>query len=122
MNCFRFLAACLLLSAACAASADVNWPDLPTSGFIYGRPATVDDVSAGMAAFSQQGSDEGVLDITIPQYAIWTDEAGSGHSVIVIQGERGPNGMRIVGFRYFDGTEGLATIEELKLLGTERPN
>ena len=99
----------------------MDWPELPTTGFITGRTATIDDVKAGQAAFSAQGGNEGTLQIVIPQYAIWIDESGTGYPVVVIQAERGPNGLQIVGLLNSDGSHSLATLAELELLGTEKP-
>ena len=35
---------------------DINWPELPTSGFVAGRAATPDDFEAGNAAFAACGT------------------------------------------------------------------
>jgi hypothetical protein len=104
-----------------AAAVPIHWPPLPASGFIAGRAATVEDVGTGNAAFSMQGSGRGPLAIVIPQYAWWTNEAGQRVPMIVIQAEIGPNGEEVVGMRGADGSETVATMAEVTLLGTETP-
>lgn len=97
-----------------------EWPDLPTTGFISGRAATVEDVGAGNAAFSMQGA--GVpLSIDIPQYVLWKDEDGKQHPMILIQAEKAPDGTKIVGLRAVDGSDTVATLPEITLLGTKKP-
>ena len=108
------------LISACQ-SAAIRLASLPTTGFITGRAATADDVAAGNAAFSMQGAARGPLPIGIPQYAYWTDENRRRVPVIVVQAERGPNGEEMVGMRKLDGSEIVATLAEVTLLGTERP-
>ena len=44
------------VAAASAQTAAVNWPPLPTTGFVSGRPATDEDVSAGNAGLSVMGT------------------------------------------------------------------
>ena len=110
------------LSTNCLAETVMQWPQLPSSGFVAGRSATKADVEAGQAVFSMDGKSEGPLKIVIPQYALWTDEAGTPHPVVVVQAERGSGGMQIVGLLNADGSYAAATLPELKLLGTEKPN
>ena len=110
------------LSTNCLAETVMHWPQLPSSGFIAGRSATKTDVEAGQAVFSMDGKSEGPLQIAIPQYALWTDEEGHTHPVVVVQAERAPGGMEIVGLLNADGSYAAATLPELKLLGTDRPN
>lgn len=120
---FKILAyAVLLLSTACHAEDSMGWPELPTSGFISGKVATTDDVAAGRAVFSQQGGSSSPIDMEIPQYALWTDDSGNEHPVIVVQAEHGPNGMEIVGLIAADGSHAVATLPELELLGNEMPS
>jgi hypothetical protein len=99
----------------------MDWPQLPSSGFLSGRAATNADVEAGQAVFSMDGKSEGALPIAIPQYALWTDESGSEHPVVVVQAESAPGGLQIVGLLHRDGSYAAATMAELKLLGTEKP-
>ena len=99
----------------------MNWPELPSSGFLSGRSATKADVESGQAVFSMDGKGEGPLQIAIPQYALWTDEQGTAHPVIVVQAEQAPGGMQIVGLLNPDGSHAAATLAELRLLGAEKP-
>jgi hypothetical protein len=111
-----------LIASAAAASNEVEWPELPTSGFVSGRPATRDDIAKGNATFTLDGKSSGALSIKIPQYALWKDENGRDHAVILVQAELAPDGLEIVGLRNFDGTEIVATMPEITLLGTKKPN
>ena len=122
MNINLPIAALLALSTACLAERPMAWPDLPTKGFITGRPATNADVKSGNAVFSMDGKSLGALAITVPQYAILTDEQGVKHPVVVVQAERAPGGMKIVGLLGSDGSHTAATLPELQLLGTEKPH
>ena len=99
-----------------------DWPDLPTKGFLVGRPATEDDIRAGNAVFSQAGTDEGALDIEIPQYVHWRDNLGNEQPMILVQAELTAHGEDVIGLRGFDGNESVATLAEIRLLGTEKPN
>ena len=74
----------------------MDWPQLPSSGFLSGRAATNADVEGGQAVFSMDGKSEGALPIAIPQYALWTDESGAAHPVVVVQAEKAPGGLEIV--------------------------
>jgi len=67
------------------------------------------------------GKSEGALDIGVPQYAIWTDEQGQKHPVVVVQAEQAPGGLEIVGLLNSDGSYTAATLSEIDLLGAERP-
>jgi hypothetical protein len=100
----------------------INWPDLPTRGFTVGRPATVQDVEQGNAVFSMNGTGGGVVSVPVPQYVFWRDESGATHPKILVQIEKAPDGSTIVGLRDFEGNETVATLPELELLGTEKPN
>ena len=99
----------------------MDWPQLPSSGFLSGRAATNADVESGQAIFSMDGKSEGALPIAIPQYALWTDENGAEHPVIVVQAEKAPGGLEIVGLLHRDGSHAAATMADLRLLGTEKP-
>ena len=118
-----FVLAFLTLSSGSFANGEnIVWPDLPTTGFLNGRTATVDDAKNGNAVFSMNGQSAGVLPLTIPQYVEWTDENGQKHPMILVQAEKGPDGTEIVGLRDFQGKDTVATLPELTLLGTKKPN
>lgn len=102
------------------------WPELPESGFLADRAATIEDVDSGLAVFAlqdDQGNYEGELvGITIPQYALHVDEdTGEKWPVIIVQAET--NGEIVaIGFRYInDGSVGVGLQHEFEFLGTERP-
>ena len=103
------------------ASDQAVWPDLPKTGFISGKPATVEDAKQGNAAFSLDGRSKGALPLIIPQYVRWTDEQGVSHPMILVQAEEAPDGTKIVGLRDFSGQETVATLAEIELLGTMKP-
>src|SRR5438477_12849922 len=77
------------------------WPDLPSSGFVLGRVATISDVKAGNAAFAAVGKHGERLStpvaIDIPQYALHI-EGNKRSPVIVIQAEDTPAG-KTIGFK-----------------------
>ena len=118
----KLLIATLAFSTVCNAEEPMTWPELPSSGFVSGRTATKADVETGDAVFSMDGKSLGPSDVEVPQYAIWTDESGTEHAVIVVQAERAPGGMEIVGLRAADGSNMAATLPEIRLLGTKRPS
>ena len=102
----------------------IEWPDLPSSGFISGRYATPEDVENGDAAFSavSDGVPKGTpIAIEIPQFAYHIDETGAKTPVIVIQAESA-GGLDIVGARYFDESELVGTLPEFELLGKNPEN
>src|SRR4249919_2139159 len=98
--------------------AERNWPPLPTSGFISGTPATENDLQAGDAVFVQAAGLVEALNILIPQYGWLEDDAGSERLMVVVQAERSDAG-EILGLRDFDGNEFVATVEEVRLVGTK---
>jgi hypothetical protein len=98
-----------------------HWPDLPAVEFFAGRTATEDDIADGRAVFSMAGQSPGSLSIEVPQYAYWIDEMGDEHPMIVVQAEQHPDGTAIIGLRSSDGSEAVATLPEVKLLGKEKP-
>jgi hypothetical protein len=110
--------------AASATSANdrFDWPELPTTGFIAGREAVNEDTAYGRAIFSLDGKSAGPIAVTIPQYALWRDEDGVAHPVILMQAETAPDGTQIVGLRNFDGSDTVATMPEITLLGVDKPN
>jgi len=117
-----FLAGFLGLGSAGVTAPKIIWPDLPQAGFIVGRAATEDDIRKGNAVFSQAGTDGGALRLKIPQYALWKDESGNEHPMILVQAERSASRTEVLGLRDFVGKETVATLPEVKLLGTKKPN
>ena len=118
-----FLFALGVAAAAAAQTAPVNWPPLPTKGFVSGRPATDKDVAAGNAVFvlKAYGTYFGKpMDIAIPQYAYFTKRSEKPEPVLVIQAEIG-KGIKLFGVREFDGKTATARDYELQLLGTTPP-
>jgi len=104
----------------------VQWPDLPTTGFVSGRPATKEDVNAGNAVFVLESGGRPVgtpLKIAIPQYAIHVNaESGEQTPGFVIQAESAGK-QSIVGFIVLPGRTVFAgTLPEFKFLGTKRPS
>jgi hypothetical protein len=122
MQLFARIAMLLGVSSSAASADTIQWPNLPTSGFIAGRPATIDDAKQGNAVFSMNGGSTGPVSIEIPQYAYWNDEKGMKHPMIVVQAEKAPDGSEIIGLRDFQGHEMVATMPEVTLLGTKKPN
>jgi len=101
-----------------------NWPALPDKGFIFGHPASKQDIADGSAIFVAAVGDTVIgkpLQIMIPQYAYWKDGSGRRQPVIVVQAEEA-NGVQMVGFRDLSGKEGVGTLPEFTLLGTSPPN
>jgi hypothetical protein len=101
------------------------WPELPTSGFVTGRPATEEDVKSGNAVFVLRSGGRLVgtpLKLEIPQYAIHIDvESGEQTPGFIIQAESAGD-QSIIGFRVLPSRTALAgTLPEFKLLGTKRP-
>jgi len=114
----------LAVSAVSAQTAPVNWPPLPTTGFISGRAATDKDVADGNAVFvlkAYGGYFGKPMDVVIPQYAYLTKRGEKPVPVIVVQAEVG-GGIKLFGVRGLDGDKSTARDYELKLLGTKPPN
>jgi len=97
-----------------------DWPELPTSGFVAGRTATQADVASGDAIFSSDGASS-ASDLKVPQYVWWHDDEGRRHPRVLVQAEMVPGGMTIVGLRDSAGNEAAATLPEVELLGTRKP-
>ncbi|MCA9212322.1 MAG: hypothetical protein KDB27_04595 [Planctomycetales bacterium] len=104
----------------------IEWPELPTSGFLAGRVATEQDVSNGEAAFVAFGavhSDR--LAIDVPQYAFLTSDDGSRVPVFVVQAElvQGVNGdVETFGLRPIQGGDPIVGVApNVTLLGTKNP-
>ncbi|TPG40995.1 hypothetical protein EAH79_07620 [Sphingomonas koreensis] len=98
-----------------------TWPALPKEGFVAGRQATEQDVEDGNAVFALRSGGKGPLHIHIPQYVLWKDEGGKEHPMILVQAEQGQGATQLVGMRDFEGKETVATLDEVKLLGTKKP-
>jgi hypothetical protein len=105
----------------------MTWPTLPTTGFIAGRPATVDDIDDGSAVFCQQADHaepSAPFDVEVPQYAIWHEADGADVPAILVQAERhitDPDGDAVLGLRTLDGREVVADSREVSLLGEQVP-
>jgi hypothetical protein len=112
------------LAAAAAQTAPVNWPPLPAKGFVSGRPATDEDITAGDAVFVLKAY--GIyfgkpMAIAIPQYAYFTRRGEKPVPVIVVQAEIG-KGIKLYGVRGLDGKTDTARDYEIELLGTTPPH
>jgi hypothetical protein len=119
----------------------VQWPPLPTSGFLSGRVATQEDVDQDVAAFGFPkkleaaqvskitGEEEAQpvecpgsipLDIVIPQYAI-LHLNGEQLPCIIIQGEEAGD-SQIVGCRLVKNNSiAIGLLEDFELLGQATP-
>jgi hypothetical protein len=115
----KMMAALLVLFAAEGIAMAADWPELPTKGFIAGRPAEQKDAANGDGAFvAAVGgvSVERPIPIEIPQFARMRDPR---EIVIVIQAKR-LNGLRLIGTRSRDGRDGVCLDTDLDLLGRNR--
>ena len=104
-------------------SASLMWPDLPTTGFMSGRAATMEDLKSGQAAFVSMVGETPTgrpHDIPIPQYALARLDSDAHVPVIVIQAEDTPKGT-IVGAISLEGNVHVLMLEELRLLGVQVP-
>ena len=110
----------LLVLGGASAAAAAEWPPLPSSGFVTGRPAQKEDVAKGNAIFSAVVNGVVVgkpLPIKIPQYALLRDGR---KPVILVQAEVA-NGMKVYGVRGLDGKQQVVTESDIELLGTQKP-
>lgn len=103
----------------------IDWPDLPTTCFVKGRPATPADVKKGCAAFvaTANGKDVGKpLNIAIPQYAYQIDkETHTRTPVILIQAEEGL-GIKMAGYTIVGSDKRVVDLlSSLELLGSKKP-
>lgn len=134
------LAGCAVIAAGCADSppapltgrpkppasviASVKWLPLPTDGFVSGRPADKDDVTAGRAALSAISPGRQAptpIPNAVPQYAFHIDESGKRTPGFVIQAEQAGT-LRMIGFRSLaDNQLFAATEQEFEFLGTDVP-
>ena len=97
-------------------------PDLITVGFIAGRAADADDVRGGRAVFHTNGTGGAAALVEIPQYALLIEEPGNQVPVILVQAEHAPQEQTvIVGLRGASGRAIIARIDDLQLLGRNRP-
>jgi hypothetical protein len=120
------LASVVYLALAIPVSSDEKqmvWPPLPSTGFIKGRAATTADVASGNAAFVLDSGGKSIgrpLNIDIPQYGLLRDDkTDTDTPVIVTQAET--NGTLEVAayIRVADKKVGIATLKEIRLLGTD---
>ena len=112
------------LSAAAAQTPAVNWPPLPDKGFVSGRTATDEDITAGNAVFvlKAYGTYFGkTMDVAVPQYAWFTKRGEKPVPVIVVQAEIG-KGIKLFGVRGLDGKTDTARDYEIQLLGKTPPH
>ena len=125
MKLWPFLALFLFIGGNVNAADTQNsqWPALPKTGFISGRPATKQDVAEGNAVFVAEKDGKGIgtaLPIQIPQYAYWDDGKGHQVPVIVVQAEVA-NGMELFGILMASGGYSACLRRELTLLGQTAP-
>jgi hypothetical protein len=84
------------------------WPALPQTGFLVGRSASRNDVSAGSAAFVLEKDGVAVgnpIKVAIPQYAYHLE--GSNHArvaCVIIQAEEF-RGVQLYGYRSVQGNK-----------------
>jgi hypothetical protein len=90
-----------------------SWHDLP---HVAGRPGTEADVRAGRAVFYLAGGAARATphEMPLPVCAVHHEETGESHPVVIIQAERSEDRV-IVGFRYPQGGNGVATLAEVEL-------
>jgi len=101
-------------------AATVQWPPLPTDGFVIGRPATAEDVRAGRAGFAMENGE--ALPVPVPQYAFHVSRSGERAPGIIIQAEVG-QGIAVYTMRTIpDRTILYAMESEFVLLGTATPS
>lgn len=102
-----------------------QWPALEGQRFIRGRPASLQDVEAGNAAFVLQTDGRPIgsaLDITIPQYAYFTDtESGSRTPCIVIQAEQASGKEYVGAYDFREDSHIVGFLGDFALLGAEQP-
>jgi hypothetical protein len=106
----------------------MDWPPLPETGFVTGRPATFRDLEAGDAVFVQRLNDQDVCsptpNILVPQYVVWQSEDGTEVPAILVQVEANasdPLAAHMMGLRTLAGKDILALSSEVSLLGQSIP-
>ena len=87
---------------------------------LSGRTATESDVKAGVAVFFSPIGPKYIAntvhEMDLPALAILHDDgAGKSVPVILIQAERGPNGV-MVGYRPLSGGNGICLLKEVEIL------
>ena len=103
-----------------------HWPALPEDAFVFGMPATEEDVIAGKAAFVSDASlFSPKLDIAIPQYGYFLDRTfyylNRKTPIILIQAEENEE-MTVVGFRNLrTGKIESVPLDYVHLLGKTAP-
>jgi len=113
------LASLFFSSCSQAAPSHIAWPALPTHGFVAGRAATQEDVTAGNAAFAIGSTQSTPLQIEIPQYAFYRDD-GRKVPVILVQAEAAA-GKQLVAGRTLEGGEVVGMLSDFELLGVREP-
>lgn len=104
-----------------------------------GRPATLEDVDAKRAVFALADTqDPKVLEMTLPQPAIWWDDEsdGKGQACVIVQAEthrveggdiEGDDGdeatqkIEVVGLILADGSSAVALLEDVDLVDAQDP-
>jgi len=97
-----------------------TWPEPPASGFLVGRTATEADIASGNAIFATNGTSS-ASDLKVPQFVWWRDQEGGRHLRVLVQAEVVHGDITIVGLRDAVGNEAAATLPEVELLGTRKP-
>ena len=104
---------------------DINWPELPTSGYICGRSATTEDVDSGVAVFALKSGDDYVgepVDVDVPQYAIHVNQDTSERTPVVVTQVEKSGEVTFVGcLSVVDGSAMAGLMHEFQLLGTDVP-
>jgi len=101
-------------------SSDAHWGPIDLKQWrktpiTEGRAATDRDVNEGRAVFAVGGEP---VELDLPACAIVTEEnVGEPTAVIIIQAERLEDGTVAVGYRLVDGGTGIATLDEIELVG-----
>jgi hypothetical protein len=91
-----------------------TWKNTP---HVSGRAATEEDVEEGRACFFIDQIEMAPHDMTIPACAIFRDvQSGEPEPVVVIQAESGSDDVVLVGIRFWNGGNGVATLDECKIL------
>ena len=112
------------LFAAMVAATPSAWPALPTSGFVFGRLATQNDLNKGNGVFLFEAAGKPITTPTqkvqIPQFAYLKERQGNRRAVVVVQAEL-LDGDLTLGLRDADGKEYIAAGDEVELLGTTHP-
>ena len=98
-----------------------GWRDVP---FVENRLATDEDVRCGRAVFYFEGeASQVVTGLNLPALAELINEDGKVEIVIIIQVEAivGEEDTFTIGYRRFDGGNGVGLGHEFKLIDTSKP-